>query len=191
MFVRTKRAQPAEKGGTGQVSAIESGAATALEPDMLEARRRRLMEWVVTEFADRPDIGRDWGALTEQISACKESSGLTEALDRLCSRLGHPRYCPHGKPIPVGACCLTNAESEGTALFRTLRDLEPGETARLLYLSPRHQAHFYRLSNMGFTPGAMITLQQKRPVRVLRIGRAQVALDDEVADHIFVRPLPA
>jgi Fe2+ transport system protein FeoA len=162
---------------------------------MLETRRRRLMEWVLTEFADLPDVARAWDAIVDsaagQGSAGDPSSGFTQALDRLCTRLGHPRYCPHGKPVPVGACCLANAEPPEAPLFRTLKDLEPGETARLLYLSPRQPAHFYRLTNMGFTPGAVLTLQQKHPVRVLRIGRAQIALDDAVAERIFVRPVPA
>lgn len=28
-----------------------------------------------------------------------------ERADRLCTRLGHPRSCPHGNPIPAGSCC--------------------------------------------------------------------------------------
>ena len=25
--------------------------------------------------------------------------------DSVCTFIGHPRVCPHGKPIPTGACC--------------------------------------------------------------------------------------
>ena len=28
-----------------------------------------------------------------------------EATDKICTFLGHPRTCPHGAPIPPGACC--------------------------------------------------------------------------------------
>ena len=30
-------------------------------------------------------------------------------LDRICAFLGHPKTCPHGKPIPPGPCCETRA----------------------------------------------------------------------------------
>jgi len=28
-----------------------------------------------------------------------------EVTASICSFLGHPRKCPHGKPIPSGNCC--------------------------------------------------------------------------------------
>jgi DtxR family Mn-dependent transcriptional regulator len=28
-----------------------------------------------------------------------------EVTDSICSFLGHPRRCPHGKSIPTGDCC--------------------------------------------------------------------------------------
>jgi Mn-dependent DtxR family transcriptional regulator len=38
--------------------------------------------------------------------ACKFEHILSpEATDKICTFLGHPRTCPHGAPIPRGACC--------------------------------------------------------------------------------------
>jgi putative ABC transport system ATP-binding protein len=38
--------------------------------------------------------------------ACKFEHILSpEATDRICTFLGHPDACPHGSPIPRGACC--------------------------------------------------------------------------------------
>jgi Mn-dependent DtxR family transcriptional regulator len=38
--------------------------------------------------------------------ACKFEHILSPgATDKICSFLGHPRTCPHGAPIPPGACC--------------------------------------------------------------------------------------
>jgi putative ABC transport system ATP-binding protein len=38
--------------------------------------------------------------------ACKFEHILSpEATERICSFLGHPETCPHGSPIPAGACC--------------------------------------------------------------------------------------
>jgi len=45
--------------------------------------------------------------------ACRFEHILSpEATDRICAFLGHPRACPHGAPIPPGACCtLRGVES--------------------------------------------------------------------------------
>ena len=42
-----------------------------------------------------------------------------EATDRICAFLGHPRACPHGAPIPPGACCtLREVESADVRVAR-------------------------------------------------------------------------
>jgi len=44
--------------------------------------------------------------------ACRFEHILSpEATDSICSFLGHPRTCPHGSPIPAGACCVTAKRS--------------------------------------------------------------------------------
>jgi len=38
--------------------------------------------------------------------ACKFEHLLDKGLDEsICHLLGHPKICPHGKPIPPGRCC--------------------------------------------------------------------------------------
>ena len=38
--------------------------------------------------------------------ACKFEHIISPELDRrICTFLGHPKTCPHGNPIPAGACC--------------------------------------------------------------------------------------
>jgi energy-coupling factor transporter ATP-binding protein EcfA2 len=44
--------------------------------------------------------------------ACKFEHILSpEATERICTFLGHPKTCPHGSPIPAGACCERKAAS--------------------------------------------------------------------------------
>jgi putative ABC transport system ATP-binding protein len=63
-------------------------------------RRHRLAERLFTEA-----LNMDNEAEIEQ-QACKFEHILSpEATERICSFLGHPRTCPHGAPIPEGACC--------------------------------------------------------------------------------------
>jgi putative ABC transport system ATP-binding protein len=68
-------------------------------------RRHRLAERLFTD-----SLAMDSETEIEQ-QACKFEHILSpEATDKICTFLGHPRTCPHGAPIPLGACC-TKADS--------------------------------------------------------------------------------
>jgi putative ABC transport system ATP-binding protein len=63
-------------------------------------RRHRLAERLFTD-----SLAMDSETEIEQ-QACKFEHILSpEATDKICTFLGHPRTCPHGAPIPEGACC--------------------------------------------------------------------------------------
>ena len=63
-------------------------------------RRHRLAERLFTD-----SLAMDSETEIEQ-QACKFEHILSpEATDKICTFLGHPRTCPHGAPIPLGACC--------------------------------------------------------------------------------------
>jgi len=63
-------------------------------------RRHRLAERLFTD-----SLAMDSETEIEQ-QACKFEHILSpEATDKICAFLGHPRTCPHGAPIPLGACC--------------------------------------------------------------------------------------
>src|SRR3989442_862397 len=63
-------------------------------------RRHRLAERLFTD-----SLALESESEIEQ-QACKFEHILSpEATDKICTFLGHPRTCPHGAPIPPGACC--------------------------------------------------------------------------------------
>ena len=63
-------------------------------------RRHRLAERLFTD-----SLALESETEIEQ-QACKFEHILSpEATDKICKFLGHPRTCPHGAPIPRGACC--------------------------------------------------------------------------------------
>jgi putative ABC transport system ATP-binding protein len=63
-------------------------------------RRHRLAERLFTD-----SLAMDSESEIEQ-QACKFEHILSQgATDKICTFLGHPRTCPHGAPIPPGACC--------------------------------------------------------------------------------------
>ncbi len=63
-------------------------------------RRHRLAEQLLMDsfgMLDQRDV---------EAEACKFEHILSaEATERICTFLGHPTHCPHGKAIPPGACC--------------------------------------------------------------------------------------
>jgi putative ABC transport system ATP-binding protein len=69
-------------------------------------RRHRLAERLFTD-----SLAMDSETEIEQ-QACKFEHILSsEATDKICSFLGHPKTCPHGSPIPPGPCCGRQSES--------------------------------------------------------------------------------
>jgi putative ABC transport system ATP-binding protein len=63
-------------------------------------RRHRLAERLFTD-----SLALESESEIEQ-QACKFEHILSsEATDKICTFLGHPRTCPHGAPIPLGQCC--------------------------------------------------------------------------------------
>jgi putative ABC transport system ATP-binding protein len=70
-------------------------------------RRHRLAERLFTS-----SLGMENQVEIEE-QACKFEHILSpEATEKICTFLGHPRTCPHGAPIPVGACCPRREEAE-------------------------------------------------------------------------------
>jgi len=62
-------------------------------------RRHRLAELLFTDTLDLPED-------RIEPNACVFEHVLSpEVTDSICKLLGHPRACPHGQPIPLGACC--------------------------------------------------------------------------------------
>src|SRR5213596_2049611 len=68
-------------------------------------RRHRLAERLFTD-----SLALESETEIEQ-QACKFEHILSpEATDKICTFLGHPMTCPHGAPIPPGACCGKQTE---------------------------------------------------------------------------------
>lgn len=146
----------------------------------LITRRHRLAERLLTDLLDIS--GRE-----VESSACQFehilSQGVTESV---CTLLGHPPMCPHGKPIPRGACCSRRTQ-ELEPVVQRLTEMEPGERGKILFISPKSHMGLDRLMSMGITTGAHVSLHQRHPSYVIRLGETMLALDSEVAWGIYVR----
>ncbi len=120
-------------------------------------------------------------------AACEFEHILADGIaDSICTLLGHPRYCPHGRPIPAGECCR-RAEGELHPILVSSDQLDPGEAATIAYLCTTGHARMLKLSALGITPGNRLKLLQKWPSCVFQCDETEIAVEGEVAKNIYVR----
>lgn len=119
--------------------------------------------------------------------ACRLEHALFDGLDKsICTLLGHPRFCPHGKPIPPNDCCKQMKETV-SRLIAPLNELKPGAKGQIAYLQMSHPVRLQKLMAMGVLPGGKIQLLRRSPAYVFEIGYSQFAVDEEIAADIFIR----
>jgi DtxR family Mn-dependent transcriptional regulator len=143
-------------------------------------RRHRLAERLLSEIFELEDQH-------VESSACKFEHILSpEVTESVCTFLGHPPTCPHGKPIPKGECCK-KYRMEIKPLVMRLSDLELGGEGKIVFMSPKDHSRLDRLGVLGVIPGSIIKLHQRRPSYVIEIGETMLALDEDIAKEIYVK----
>ena len=143
-------------------------------------RRHRLAERLLADV-----LGTRNMLLHEK--ACKFEHLLDRGLDEsICSLLGHPKICPHGKLIPPGRCCQQK-RVPAQKIVSPLSQLAPGQTGKVAYIYAPESSQLQKLMTMGILPGAPIVLIQSFPSYVFNASQTQFAVDREIADAIYVR----
>ena len=143
-------------------------------------RRHRLTERLLHEIFEMSE---------EEVEeeACKLehilSPGVTESV---CTFLGHPPTCIHGKPIPRGDCC-SKFKKEMKPLVIPLEELGLGEEGRIVFIAPKSHQRLDRLSTLGIVPGSVLRMHQKNPSYVLQTGETTLALDRDIVRNIYVK----
>jgi DtxR family Mn-dependent transcriptional regulator len=160
---------------------LKEGAVVLTEDGECRARdiirRHRLAERLFNDVLDIKDFEAD---------ACRLEHALSpEAEEAICTFLGHPPRCPHGREIPRGKCCSVFTRKV-KPLVQSLKDTEVGKQAKVLFINI---PSIGRLATMGLVPGAVIRLQQKRPSFVLDIDETTIAIDEDIASGIYVKQL--
>ncbi len=144
-------------------------------------RRHRLAERLLVDVFDVKKT------IIDEVS-CKFEHLLHEGLeDRVCTVLGHPKICPHGKPIPQGTCCLEKKDKQPFKIVSALSELQVKDKGRIAYLQTKDRSQMQKLISIGAIPGVSISLMQKFPSYVFQIGQSQFAVDKELAFSIYVR----
>jgi len=143
-------------------------------------RRHRLAERLLHDVLD---VGEE----DMEESACKFEHILSEDVSQsICTLLGHPKECPHGRPIPPGKCCKEKRNS-AIKVVSSLASLGKGKGGKIVYIQTEDNAKLQKLLAMGVLPGQKIDLIQTYPSYVFQVGQTQVAVDSDIANSIFVR----
>jgi DtxR family transcriptional regulator, Mn-dependent transcriptional regulator len=146
-------------------------------------RRHRLAERLICDVL---------GSHVEEseAEACEYEHMLAEGItNSICTLLGHPRYCPHNKPIPEGECCR-QAREDLKPIVVSCDQLQVGESARVAYFSTREHSRLLKLSALGISPGVSLKLIQKWPAYVVQCEETEIALEPGVAKNIYVWQTP-
>jgi DtxR family transcriptional regulator, Mn-dependent transcriptional regulator len=150
------------------------------EEGKITIRRHRLAERLMMDVLNiRGDEG--------EYKACQFEHLLNEGADvKVCTMLNHPSTCPHGKPIPPGACC-DEARAQGDLGVVPLTEFKSGQEGEIAYILTEDNKKMQKLMAMGVLPGNKITLVQSFPSYIFRVGYSEFAIDTNLAREIFVR----
>jgi DtxR family Mn-dependent transcriptional regulator len=143
-------------------------------------RRHRLAERLLNDVLGVSDEVFERGA-------CQFEHFINEGITAsICTLLGHPTVCPHGKDIPPGECC-SRTKRKLQPVFGPLSRLRTGIKAKVIYISTGSQESVDFLSSIGVVPGLTFTVHHRKPSFVIRFGETQLALDDDITNYIYVR----
>jgi DtxR family Mn-dependent transcriptional regulator len=108
-----------------------------------------------------------------------------EIVDSICTLLGHPSECPHGLKIPEGKCC-SQARETFTSAIVPLSKVQVGDQVKVCYINTKSDSRIHKLCHFGIIPGAHIKVHQKAPSFVVQHENTQIAIEQDIADEIFV-----
>lgn len=120
-------------------------------------------------------------------AACEFEHSLHHGVDEhICTLLGHPKTCPHGRPIPPGRCCRERKGAAQSAIAQ-LSEMKSGERGAIAYLSSAQADIVQKLMALGALPGSPVWIIQTFPSVVFQVGQTQIAVDKTLAADIYIR----
>lgn len=169
----------------------ELGLATAdsVSPKLTERGRRTALRVLRTHrlwekwLADRTGVlSTEWHAEAERV----EHTLSADEADALSSRLGHPRYDPHGDPIPT---------REGDLPPRRgvpLSTVPAGRGGVIVHVEDEPPEVYADLVREGFAPRQPLEVMERVDGRVrVRLRGREITLDGVSAGAIAVHVVPA
>jgi len=140
-------------------------------------RRHRLAERLLTDLLEA-----DWSGVHE--TACRLEHALTEDVVALLERrLGYPRFCPHGNPIP-----RESGETEEVECF-PLTAAEENQACVVVRLVDERREMLASLAALGIRPNVLVRVIRATQKRlVLHVAGKKRSISQEEAEGIWVKP---
>lgn len=120
-------------------------------------------------------------------AGCKFEHALHKGVEEnVCILLGHPKTCPHGSQIPPGKCCAATKRKHESIIV-PLSEMDKKQKGEIAYINTFNAQMLNKLMAIGALPGVVVTLLQKFPAYLIKIGHSQFAIDKTLAEQINVR----
>jgi len=152
----------------------EAGRVAALRV----VRRHRVLEAYLTSR-----LGYEWDLVHDEAERL-EHAVSDELIERMAAALGHPRYDPHGAPIPTSA-----GDIEQLSLI-PLAEIAVGQVAELRQVGDRDAERLRYIASLGFKPGIAFTVLARQPFDgPVTVCLAGLAGREQVIGHELARSL--
>ncbi len=79
------------------------------------------------------------------------------------------------------------APAQHEAGTRRLSELSPGQSGEVMAIESRQASRLDRLGALGLVPGSIVTLLQRAPAFILRVGETELTVDESIASEILTR----
>jgi DtxR family Mn-dependent transcriptional regulator len=141
-------------------------------------RRHRLAERLLTDILDA-----EWSSVHE--SACKLEHALTKDVIRLLEkRLGNPKVCPHGNPIPT-----ENGKIEEEKCL-PLTEIGLNTVCKVAKITNEKRETLLELASKGIKPEVFIHVVKKNSKNmVLCVTGKERIITNHYASSIWIKPL--
>ncbi len=139
-------------------------------------RRHRLAERLLTDVLDA-----EWSSVHED--ACKLEHALTkEVITLLEKRLGYPKFCPHGNPIPSENGKVEEEECH------PLTEANINETFIVARITNEKRWKLQILASKEIKPDVAVCVVKRNPSSVvLYVAGRKQTLDYDVASSVLVK----
>lgn len=160
-----------------ELALTSAGSKVALEV----VRHHRLLELYLKEA-----LGYTWDQVHPEAERLEHV--ISEEFEaRIDALLGYPTHDPHGDPIPT----LDGQVEE--LRWESLASLAPGATGVVRRVTDGDPAMLRYMGSLGLYPDALVEMLEEAPyggpLRV-RIAGQEHAIGRELAEHVFIGPVP-
>ena len=116
-------------------------------------------------------------AVWHQKAELHEHTTTTEEAEAMAARMGHPRFDPHGDPIPTPGGDILPPQGQ------PLNELEPNTLAEIVHVEDEPEAIYAQLVAEGLHPGMR--------VRLLEVSPERIRFEAESEEHVLAPVLAA